>query len=96
MPTLDQGTNFRGLKIQDKKLVSDTRIERQGVRRAVAEDPAVELVSPDGISHGGVVREVLLSGGCWQRMCLAAGPVTVVGVLEEVPAGDVSVEASTG
>lgn len=57
---MDQGTNFRGLKIQDKKLVSGTRIECQGVRRTVAEDPAVELVSPDGISHGGVGREVLL------------------------------------
>lgn len=57
--------------------------------------PAVALESLGGGCHG-VCREGLWSGGCWQGLCLATGPVSMVGVLEEVPAGNVGVESGTG
>lgn len=41
-------------------------------------------------------HKALWLGGCGQWLCLATGPVPVVGVLEKVLAGNVGTEAGTG
>lgn len=78
-----------------KPKVGPQTCSREGRRPQSRGWPAMGLESRDGVSEGSEQTSLWL-GGFGQWLCLATGPVAVVGVLEEVPAGDVGMEAGTG